>query len=140
MKAEFKIDKKTIDYFKREAPNRIMQARKNMLTAAGKAWVDESKRITRDDGHIQTGLYVNSIGERTSYSGSKDAVSPSDDDIINEMSEGTDNASLEVGSNVAYANKLEKQYNIMGRALSQSEQRMLKVATAQAKKALFGGG
>lgn len=140
MKAEFKIDKKAKRYFKKELPNRIAKARKNMVAVAGKVWTDESKRITRDDGHIQTGLYVNSIGERTSYSGSKESVSPSDEDIINETTEDTNSATLSIGSNVAYAQKLEKQYNIMGRVLSQSEQRMLNVANTQAKKILFGGG
>jgi hypothetical protein len=127
----FKIDSKALDYFQRELPNKLVEARKNAVTAAGMVWADEAKLITRNEGHIKTGLYVNSIGYKTG--------SPAtDDDVIYDLSQNGSKTILKTGSNVAYAGRLEKLYNILARALDTSENRMKKVAIAQIKDTLFG--
>ncbi|SEA53858.1 hypothetical protein SAMN05421743_105218 [Thalassobacillus cyri] len=127
---DMKIDKRAHDFFQREFPEKLQEARKNMVEAAGKVWADEAKMITRNDNHIVTGLYVNSIGYNTG--------SPaSEADVLHQLSESRNKTSLDIGSGVAYASALEKRYNIMGRALDSAESRMGKAAETQAKRTLF---
>jgi hypothetical protein len=131
VKFQINVDKDTVNFFQKEMPQKLKEARKKAVEAAGKVWADEAKRITRNDNHIVTGLYVNSIGYNTG--------SPaSEADVVNEITEDSTSTTLETGSNVAYAAVLEKRYNIMGRALDSSQNRMAKVAETQVKKTLFG--
>lgn len=131
VKFQINLDKDTFNFFQKEMPQKLKEARKKAVEAAGKVWADEAKRITRNDNHIVTGLYVNSIGYNTG--------SPaSEADVVNEITEDSTSTTLETGSNVAYAAVLEKRYNIMGRALDSSKNRMAKVAETQVKKTLFG--
>ena len=131
VKFQINVDKDTVNFFQKEMPQKLKEARKKAVEAAGKVWADEAKRITRNDNHIVTGLYVNSIGYNTG--------SPaSETDVVHEITEGSTSTKLETGSNVAYASVLEKRYNIMGRALDSSQNRMAKVAETQVKKTLFG--
>ncbi|WP_237648706.1 hypothetical protein [Sediminibacillus terrae] len=131
IKFDMKIDRKAYDYFRREFPEKLGEARKNMVEAAGKVWADEAKLITRNDDHIDTGLYVNSIGYNTG--------SPaSEADVLHQLDEGSSKTVLSTGSNVSYATELEKRYNILARALDDAEDRMGKVAETQAKRTLFG--
>jgi hypothetical protein len=131
MNIQFKLDKRAINFFQREIPHKLTEAKEKAVTAAGMVWADEAKDITRSDGHIDTGLYVNSIGYVTG--------SPaSDSDVINAVSESGSKTTLKIGSNVAYASHLEKHFNIMARALDASEDRMQSVAKEQIKRTLFG--
>lgn len=120
------LDKQVISYFK-NFPNELDQARKNALDAAGKVWADGAKSITRADGHVDTSLYINSIG----YNSGSPA---SESDVFNEYEEQGSKATLKIGSHVKYAGALEKRYNIMARAIDTSEDRMNRVATAQLTK------
>jgi hypothetical protein len=127
---QLKIDKRAISYFQRELPHKLTEAKEKAVVAAGMVWADEAKEITRRDDHIDTGLYVNSIGYVTG--------SPaSDADVINDVSESGSKTTLKIGSNVAYASHLEKHFNIMARALDSSEDRMQTVTIEQIKRTLF---
>ncbi len=127
---QFNIDRRTMNYFQREMPEKLAEAKKKAVTAAGMVWADEAKEITTRDDHIKTGLYVNSIGYNTG--------SPaSDADVINELTERGSTTVLSTGSNVAYASHLEKHFNIMARALDASEDRIQQVAKTQIKRTLF---
>jgi hypothetical protein len=131
MNIQFKLDKRAINFFQREMPHKLTEAKEKAVTAAGMVWADEAKDITRSDDHIDTGLYVNSIGYVTG--------SPaSNADVINDISESGSKTTLKIGSNVAYASHLEKHFNIMARALDASEDRMQSVAKEQIKRTLFG--
>jgi hypothetical protein len=52
LKLDIKIDQRTMDFFQREAPQKLRQARKKAVEAAGMAWADEAKTITRDENHV----------------------------------------------------------------------------------------
>ena len=131
VRMNIKIDRRALNYFEREMPHKLKEARKNMVEAAGKVWADEAKKITRNENHIVTGLYVNSIGYNTG--------SPaSEGDVFHETKVSGTKTNLQTGSNVAYAGVLEKRYNIMAQALDQAEDRMGRVAETQAKRTLFG--
>lgn len=128
---EMNIDRTLEEYLRTTAPEQLRQARKNAVTAMGMAWADQAKVITRAEGHIDTGLYINSIG----YVTGNPATS---DDVLFEMYESGQLTRLEVGSNVHYAESLEKRYNIFGNALDSAMPRMQSVAEFQIKKSLFG--
>lgn len=132
IKFNVKIDAKTKRYFEKTMPDKLDTAKKKAVEAMGMKWADQAKMLTRDEGHIDTGLYVNSIG----YNSGSPA---SDKDVIHEIVDKNGKTILKTGSNVAYASYLEKKYNIMGRALDASQEDMTNVAKAQIKKALFGG-
>lgn len=127
LRMNIKIDQKAKNFFQREAPQKLREARGKAVEAAGMVWADEAKSITRADNHIDTGLFVNSIGINTG--------SPaSESDVIHDISERGSKTVLRIGSNVAYASTLEKRYNIMARALDSSEARMSQAAQTQIKK------
>lgn len=131
MNFNLKIDKKTAKYFQKTMPHKLTEAKNRAVEAMGKVWADETKELTRNEGHIQTGLYVNSIGYNTG--------SPaSDGDVIHKIVDKNGKTILETGSNVAYAGYLEKKYNLMARGLDVSSERMQKVAKTQIKDTLFG--
>ncbi|WP_248498719.1 hypothetical protein, partial [Staphylococcus aureus] len=92
---------------------------------------DQAKLITRAEGHIDTGLYINSIG----YVTGNPATS---DDVLYNLQHSGQLTRLEIGSNVHYAESLEKRYNIFGNALDSALPRMQSVAEFQVKKTLFG--
>lgn len=127
----FKVDRRTLNYFQREMPHKLSDAKEKAVRAAGMVWADEAKEITTQDDHVDTGLYVNSIG----YSTGSPA---SEADVINTLTEIGRRTILTIGSNVAYASHLEKHFNIMARALDASEDRIQQVAIAQIKTTLFG--
>jgi hypothetical protein len=130
MKFKLNIDKKTMRYFQKTMPGKFGTAKKKAVQAAGMVWADQAKEITRNEGHIDTGLYVNSIGYK---SGSPTTEA----DVMNEIVDQHGKTVLRIGSNVAYASHLEKRFNIMADALDQSKDRMNKVANEQIKRTLF---
>lgn len=130
MNFNLKIDKKTAKYFQKTMPHKLTEAKNRAVEAMGKVWADETKELTRNEGHIQTGLYVNSIG----YNSGSPA---SDGDVIHKIVDQNGKTILETGSNVAYAGFLEKKYNLMARGLDVSSERMQKVAKTQIKDTLF---
>lgn len=97
-------------------PNKLKQARKEVVEVSGKIWADETKEITTQEDHIDTSLYVNSIGYSTG--------SPSDPKWDLSESDDTTKLSVGVGSSVDYAESLEKRYNLMARGLDRSKNRM----------------
>lgn len=123
------IDQKTYEWFQRTAPNRLTEARKNAVNAAGIVWADTAKEITRSEDHVDTSLYVNSIGY---VSGSPASSS----DVIHELTESGTQTDLQIGSSVSYAAALEKRYAIMARAIDTGQDRMQRVATNQIKNTL----
>lgn len=120
------IDRRALNYFQVQAPNRLMQARQNAVEAAGMVWADEAKEITTNENHIDTGLYVNSIGYSTG--------SPSNP--LHELDHGRDQTVLKIGADISYAAALEKRYAIMARALDVGKSRMQNVAETQVKNTL----
>ncbi|MGG1571598.1 hypothetical protein [Fictibacillus sp. NRS-1165] len=142
MKYEFRVGKTTTEYFTKKAPEKLREARSRAVQAAGMVWADETKSVTREDGHIDTSLYVNSIGYVTDYpdtnkSGKGKRVA-TEEDVVYELSESDDQSRLIIGSNVEYAEILEKRYNLMARGLDRAEDRMRRVAETQIHKTLFG--
>ena len=128
---EMNIDSTLEQYLKKAGPEQLREARKQAVIAMGMAWADQAKLITRAEGHIDTGLYINSIG----YVTGNPATS---DDALFELYDTAALTRLEVGSNVHYAEYLEKRYNIFGNALDSGLPRMQRVAEFQVKKTLFG--
>ncbi|MCQ2010547.1 HK97 gp10 family phage protein [Sporolactobacillus sp. STSJ-5] len=129
MKFNMNIDKKTQRWFQKTAPQKLVSAKKKAVQAAGMAWADTAKEVTRNEGHIDTGLYVNSIGYKSG--------SPATDaDVIHEIVDQNGKTILRIGSNVVYASSLEKRFNIMADALDQSKERMVKVSQEQIKRTL----
>lgn len=123
---EITMDKRAIEWFTQAAPKQLQEAKKNAVHAMGIVWSDESKSITREDDHIDTGLYVNSIGYATGSPNSP----------LYEMSEETEKTELVIGADISYASALEKRYNIFARGLDLSHDRMEKVAAIQVKRTL----
>lgn len=107
-------------------PAVLKQARKKAVEAAGMVWADEAKSLTRREDHIDTGLYINSIGYATG-----DPNHP-----LYVLSEGSDQTELAIGANVAYAGALEKRYAIFARSLDTAKSRMERVAETQVKNTL----
>ncbi|WP_443089701.1 hypothetical protein [Weizmannia sp. CD-2023] len=140
MNFNLKIDKKTANYFKRTMPHKLTEAKKRAVEAMGKVWTDETKTLTRDEKHLRTGLYVNSIGTLTNIKPAPgyDAVPATEGDVIHEIVDSGGKTILKIGSNVAYAGYLEKKFNLMARGLDISNERMQKVAKTQIKETLFG--
>lgn len=140
---QVQMDKKTVDYFKQTAPEKLQLARRRAVEAAGMAWADTAKEITRDDNHIDTSLYINSIGHVTDIPPTNKSGKPGrnamEGDVIYELNEGEDRTILVIGSAVSYATHLEKKYNIFGRALDTAKGRMESVSQTQIQQTLFGG-
>lgn len=126
IKFNIDIDQRALNWFQRHAPQKLTQAREKAVEAAGMVWADGAKGITRAEDHIDTSLYINSIGYSTG--------TPSKP--INEMSSSRNKTVLKIGADVAYAGHLEKRYAIMARALDTSESRMRRVAETQVKNTL----
>jgi len=137
LKFDFKIDQSVKDQL---SPERLKEARRNAVTAAAIAWADETKEIVREDDHIDTSLYINSIGYLTDIpaqdktgKGSRTAIQ---NDVVHELIEDADTTILLTGSGVSYAEILEKRYNIMARGLDRASERMDRVAQVQIQKTL----
>jgi hypothetical protein len=124
-----------------EIEAKFKQARKQVVEASGIVWADAAKRITRDDDHIDTGLYINSIGYLTNFPAQNKndrTAQATEGDVLYELDESqSGRTTLSLGSNVEYAEELEKRYNIFGRALDASQDRIQVVSTEQVKK-VFG--
>jgi len=128
------------DLYEWADPRKLREARKNAVTAAGIVWADETKELTREEDHIDTSLYINSIGYVTNFpdtnksgQGSRQAT---ESDVINELEENPDSTVLSIGSAVEYADDLEKRFALMARGLDRAEQRMNQVSDYQIKKTL----
>ena len=139
MKFDLKLDPKALE-FKNSHPELLKEARRKAVEAAGMVWADETKQVTMEDDHIDTSLYINSIGYVTNYpehnhtgKGKRHATQ---EDVVYELTETSDSTTLSIGSNVSYAAVLEKRYNIMARGLDRARPRMEKVSDFQVKKTL----
>lgn len=126
MRINIEIDSRAYRFFEREAPRKLQEAKENAVEACGMVWADRAKQITTTEDHIDTGLYVNSIGYSTG--------SPSNP--LYDMEKGRNETVLKIGADVEYAIHLEKRYSIFARALDSSESRMKSVATTQVKRTL----
>ena len=115
VKFEVELDKRAKDFFMR-FPARMDKVKDQVVEAAGKIWADETKEITTQEDHIDTGLYVNSIGYSTG--------SPSDPKWDLSENENGTKLTVGVGSSVDYAEVLEKRYNLMARGLDRSKGRI----------------
>lgn len=120
------ISQSAMNWFQREAPQKLVEARKRAVEAAGMAWADEAKGITRAEDHIDTGLYINSIAVATG--------SPAQP--LWELREGPNRTFLTAGADVEYADSLEKRYSIFARGLDVAKDRMQRVAETQVKNTL----
>lgn len=96
-------------------PHKLTEAKKRAVEAMGKVWTDETKTLTRDEKHLRTGLYVNSIGTLTNIKPAPgyDAVPATEGDVIHEIVDSGGKTILKIGSNVAYAGYLEKKFNLI---------------------------
>lgn len=110
----------------------MRKAREKAVEAAGMVWADETKEIVQQDDHIDTGLFVNSIGYVTGFGD----VRATDEDVVNELISDRDTTTLKIGSAVSYAPILEKRYNLMARGLDRAQDRMNRVADHQIKTIL----
>lgn len=124
---EVELDKRARVFFER-FPARMEKAKREVVEAAGMAWADETKSITREENHIDTGLYINSIGYSTG--------SPSDPQWEVSKRGGATQLVAGTGSSVTYAAALEKRYALMARGLDRAKPRMQKVVDAVIKKNL----
>lgn len=123
---DMKLDAAAIRYFQNTAPNKLKEAREKSVKAMGMVWADQAKEITTQENHIDTGLYVNSIGYATG-----NPAQP-----LYDFSESSNKSELVIGANVSYAGTLEKRYTIFARALDVGQSRMKSVAETQIKNIL----
>lgn len=128
------------DLYEWADPKKLREARKAAVTAAGMVWADETKDLTREEDHIDTSLYINSIGYVTNFpdtnksgQGSRQAT---ETDVINELEEDSNSTILHIGSAVEYADDLEKRFALMARGLDRAKPRMEQVSDYQVKKTL----
>lgn len=129
------IDKDMENFFKKN-PTTWQKARERTVEAMGRVWADQSKQITRDDHHIDTGAYINSIGYPTSY------VGPNGQEvgrIIHDSQSEGNKSSIKMGSGVVYAQYLEKRYNIFARGLDAALDDMATVGYNYLKQFVTGG-
>lgn len=123
--------------FARQIPGKLKEARQKAVEAAGMVWADEAKEVTQEDNHIDTSLYINSIGYLTNIpytnKSGKGERNATEVDVVHELTEGETKTNLEIGSDVSYASHLENRYNIMARALDRAEPRMQQVAETQVR-------
>lgn len=115
---EVTLDKRAATFFTR-FPARLEQTKKEVVETAGKIWADETKAITREENHIDTSLYINSIGYATG--------SPSDPQWDLKNRGGKTELTAGTGSSVTYAAALEKRYGLMARGLDRATPRIKKV-------------
>ena len=140
-KDKFKFDISiSQDLYEWADPDKLQEARKAAVEAAGMVWSDETKELTREEDHIDTSFYVNSIGyvstipERNkSGQGGKQATEA---DVIYNLEESMNETSLKIGSAVPYAAALEKRFGLMARGLDRAKPRMERVSDYQVKKKL----
>lgn len=128
------------DLYEWADPKKLKKARSKAVEAAGVVWADETKELTQVENHIDTSLYINSIGYVTNFpdtnksgQGSRQATQA---DVIHELEESPDTTTLRIGSAVSYADDLEKRFALMNRGLDKAKPRMSQVADYQVKKAL----
>lgn len=137
MNFNFQVDPALADRFSDE---QMRAARKRAVEAAGMVWADETKEVVREDDHIDTSLYINSIGYLTDIahdpSSEKGKAQATEVDVIHEITEEENRTILKIGSAVSYAEILEKRYNLMARGLDRAEPRMKLVADTQIKRSL----
>lgn len=133
MNFDFTMPTELIDQF---SEKKMKEARHKALEAAGMVWADETKEIVMEDDHIDTSLYVNSIGYVTNFAGKKDGPQATVADVVHEMTDQHGKTTLAIGSSVAYAAALEKRYNLMARGLDRAQDRMNRVADHQIKTIL----
>lgn len=137
MNFNFQVDPALADRFSDE---QMKAARKRAVEAAGMVWADETKEVVREDDHIDTSLYINSIGYLTDIahdpSSEKGKAQATEADVIHEITEEENRTILKIGSAVSYAEILEKRYNLMARGLDRAEPRMKLVADTQIKRSL----
>lgn len=116
----------------------LKEARVNAVEAAMYPFADEAKRLVRDEDHVDTSRYINSIGYRTDFpetnKSGKGRILPSDDDIIHELTETPDKTILESGTAVPYSIYNEGRYNILARALDNAEAEMHTAGIAEVNK------
>lgn len=127
LKIMIELDKQAERYFN-SFPTKLVKARKEVVETAGKIWADETKSITREEDHIDTGLYVNSIGYATG--------SPNDPQWDLKESGSKTVLTAGTGSSVSYAAALETRYNLMARGLDRAKPRFEKVLGNVVKKNL----
>ena len=123
-------------------PEKGKEARLKAVEAAGMVWADETKELVQAEDHIDTSLYINSIGYVTEYPDDPNGsgkIHAGQDDVIYEVEEEDDLTRLRIGSAVSYAEHLEKRYSLMARGLDIAKPRMRKVSKYQIEKILKGG-
>jgi hypothetical protein len=137
MNFNFQVDPALQERF---SASQLKEARKRAVEAAGMVWADETKEIVREDDHIDTSLYINSIGYVTEIAADpnseKGSAQATENDVIHEIIEEEDRTILLIGSAVSYAEVLEKRYNLMARGLDRAESRMKLVAGTQINRTL----
>lgn len=138
---EVDMNQALVENLQTERAEKLREARMKSVEAMGMVWADEAKEITRADDHIDTGLYVNSIGYVSNFpstgksgNGSEQAT---ENDVIHEITDYTHTTRLKIGSKVKYAEKLEKRFNIFARALDSARPEMQRVADTQVKNILL---
>lgn len=128
------------DLYEWADPEKLKEARRKAVEAAGMVWADETKELTREEDHIDTSLYINSIGYvSTIPQGNKsgrEGRQATQADVIHEIEEGENETSLKIGSSVIYAGSLEKRFALMARGLDRAKPRMERVSDYQIKKTL----
>lgn len=131
MNFNFEIDPQ----FQAQNLQKLREARKRAVEAMGMVWADETKQLTRDEEHVDTSLYINSIGYVTNIPATgksgKGERNATEADVIHELEELQDKTRLTIGSNVDYAEDLEKRFHLMARGLDIAKPRMKMVADVQ---------
>lgn len=140
MNIDIDMDRAVTETLETQRAEKLREARIKAVQAMGMVWSDEAKEITREDDHIDTGLYVNSIGYLTNFPSTnksgKGSEQATEADVINQITDYTHTTRLKIGSKVKYAEPLEKRYNIFARALDRAKPEMQRVADTQVKNIL----
>lgn len=127
---QYSIDPKLADFMQATQPERLKEAREKAVIAMGMKWADTAKAYTRSEEHIDTGLYINSIGYHTGFPATQG-------DVIHTITNSQNVTHLDIGSNVEYASDLEKRFAIFATALDIAMPQMESVANYQIQKVLF---
>lgn len=133
MSFNFKMPDETMGQF---SEANLKKARTKAVEAAGMVWADETKEIVMEDDHIDTSLFINSIGYVTNFSGNSEGPQATEADVVHEIIDEGGKTTLQIGSAVSYAPVLEKRYNLMARGLDRAQDRMNRVAEHQIKTIL----
>lgn len=112
----------------------VQKASNDAVEAMGMVWSDNAKLMTRNDQHIDTGAYVNSIAYATSFPGKDGGFAVGA--VINEKKALHMMEQITLGSGVSYAVYLEKRYNIFARSLDASMAEMKRVGIEVFKRSL----